>query len=99
MIIKLSTTHKASSLCNSFLSCFLVSILIPHDFRDGGEVEHGSGCLANVAGAVSEKQQVNDELRVLGQAQSLQGEPDYHVKVPNAQGFVSDVFLHELNKK
>ena len=99
MIIKLSTTHEASSLCRSLLSCFLPSRLIPHDFRDGGEVEHGSGCLADVACAESKKQQVVDELLVLGHAQFLRREPGFHVEVAGPQGFVSDVFQQELNKK
>ena len=74
-------------------------MIITQDFRDGGEVEHGSGCLADVAGAESKKQQVVDELLVLGHVQFLRREPGFHVKVPNPQGFVSDVFRHELNKK
>ena len=53
------------------MSCFIPSIFIPHEFRDGGEVEHGSGRVAGVAGAESEKQQIVDELLILGHAESL----------------------------
>ena len=73
--------------------------MLSHDFRDGGEVEHGSGCLADVACAESKKQQVVDEVLVLGHAQFLRREPAFNVEVLNAQGFVSDVFRHVLNKK
>ena len=77
------------------MSCFHPSIFIPHDYRDGGEVDHGSGRVAGVAGAESEKQLVVDELLILGHAESLRREPGFHVEVSNPQGFVSDVFRHE----
>ena len=72
---------------------------LPHNFRDGGEVEHGSVCLADVACAESKKQQVVDKLLVPGHAQFLRGEPGFHVKLPNPQALVFDDFGHKLNKK
>ena len=72
---------------------------LPHDFRDGGEVEHGSGYLADVAGAESKKQQVVDELLVLGHAKFLREEPGFQVKLPDPQALVFDDFGHKLNKK
>ena len=51
--------------------------------------------MAGVAGAESEKQQVVDELLVLGHAESLRREPGSHVEVAGPQGFVSDVFRYE----
>ena len=40
-------------------------------------------------------QQVVDELLVLDHAESLRRESGSHVKVPDPQGFFSDVFRHE----
>ena len=69
------------------------------DFRDGGKVEHGSGCWANLTCAESEKQEVVDELLVLSHANFLRREPGLHVKVADPQALVSDVFRHERIKK
>ena len=55
--------------------------------------------MADVACAKSKKQQVVDELLVLVHAKFLRREPGFHVKVADPQGFVSDEFLRELNKK
>ena len=72
---------------------------VPHDFRDWGEIEHWSGCLADVAGAESKKQLVVDELLFLDHAQFLRREPCFHVKLSNPQALVFDDFWHKLNKK
>ena len=53
------------------------------DLRDGGKVEHGSGCWANLTCAESEKQEVVDELLVFSLAKFLRRESGLHVKVPN----------------
>ena len=55
--------------------------------------------MADVAGAESKKQQVVDELLVLGHAKFLRREPGFHVKLPNPQALVFDDFGHKLNKK
>ena len=52
-----------------------------------------------VAGAESEKQQVVDELLVLGHAKFLRREPGFDMKIPNPKDLVFDDFGHELNKK
>ena len=81
------------------MSRFLDLGSILRDLRDGGEVEHGSGCRANLTCAESKQQQVVDELLVLNHAKFLLREPGLHVKVPNPQALVSDAFRHELIKK
>ena len=77
------------------MSRFLDRGLILRDLRDGGKVEHGSGCWANVTYAESKKQEVVDELLVLSHAKFLLREPDLHLKVPDPQAIVSDAFRHE----
>ena len=67
--------------------------------RDGGKVEHGSCCWANLTCAESKQQQVVDELLVLSHAKFLLREPGLHVKVADSQALVSDAFWHELIKK
>ena len=79
------------------MSRFLDPGFILRDLRDGGKVEHGSGCWANLTCAESKKQEVVDELLVLSHAKFLRREPGLHVKVPNPQALVSDAFRHELN--
>ena len=69
------------------------------DLRDGGKVEHGSGCWANVTCAESKQQELVDELLVLSHAKFLRREPGLHVKVADLQALVSDAFRHELIKK
>ena len=68
---------------------------ILRDLRDGGKVEHGSGCRANLTCAESKQQQVVDELLVLSHAKFLLRETGSHVKVANPQALVSDAFRHE----
>ena len=72
---------------------------ILRDLRDGGKVEHGSGCWANLTCAESKKQEVVDELLVLSHAKFLRRESGLHVKVADPQALVSDAFRHELIKK
>ena len=81
------------------MSRFLDPGFILRDLRDGGEVEQGSGCGANPTCAEFKKQEVVDELLVLGHAKFLRREPGLHVKFPNPQPLVSDAFRHELIKK
>ena len=69
------------------------------DLRDGGKVEHGSGCWANLTCAESKNQEVVDELLVISHTKFLRRERDLHVKVANPLALVSDAFRHELNKK
>ena len=69
------------------------------DLRDGGNVEHGSGCRANLTCAESKKQEVVDELLVLSHAKFLRREPGFYMKFPNPQDLVFDDFRHKLNKK
>ena len=81
------------------MSRFLNQGFILRDFRDGGNVEHGSGSWADLTCAESKQQEVDDELLVLSHAKFLLREPSLHVKVPNPQALVSDAFRHELIKK
>ena len=67
--------------------------------RDGGKVEHGSGCRASVTCDESMKQEVVDELLVLSHAKFLRRESGLNVNVANPQALVSDAFRHELIKK
>ena len=53
------------------MSLFLDPDFIIRDLRDGGKVEHGSGCWVNLTGAESKEQQVVDELLVLSHAKFL----------------------------
>ena len=81
------------------MSRFLDPGFILRDLRDGGKVEHGSGCWVNLTCAESKEDEVVDELLVLGHAKFLLRESGLHVKVPNPQALVSDAFRHELIKK
>ena len=72
---------------------------ILRDLRDGGKVEHGSCCWANLTCAESQKQEVVDELLVLSHAKFLRRESGLYVEFPDPQALVSDVFRHELIKK
>ena len=81
------------------MSRFLDPCLILRDLRDGGKVEHGSGCWADLTCAEPKKQEVVDELLVLSHAKFLRRESGMHVKIPNPQALVSDAFRHELIKK
>ena len=81
------------------MSRFLDPCFIFRDLRDGGKVEHGSGCRANLTCAESEQQEVVDELLVLSHAKFLRRESGLHVKVPDPKALVSDAFRHELIKK
>ena len=46
-------------------------ITVVRDLRDGGKVEHWSGCRANLTCAESKQQEVVDELLVLSHAKFL----------------------------
>ena len=81
------------------MSRFIYPCYILRDLRDGGKVEHGSGCWANLTCAESKKQEVVDELLVLSHSKFLRREPGLHVKVADPQALVSDAFRHELIKK
>ena len=63
------------------MSRLLDPCFILRDLRDGGKVEHGSGCWANTC-AEPKQQEVVDELLVLSHAKFLLREPGLHVKVP-----------------
>ena len=77
------------------MSRFLDLGSILRDLRDGGKVEHGSGCWADLTCAESKKQEVVDELLVFSHAKFLLREPGLHVKIPKPQALVSDAFRHE----
>ena len=81
------------------MSRFLDPGLTLPDLSDGGKVEHGSGCRANLTCAEPKQQEVVDELLVLSHAKFLLRESGLHVKVPNPQALVSNAFRHELIKK
>ena len=81
------------------MSSFLDLGSILRDLRDGGKVEHGSCCWANLTCAEPKQQEVVDELLVLSHAKFLRREPGLHVKVADPQALVSDVFRHELIMK
>ena len=78
------------------MSRFLDPGFILRDLRDGGKVEHGSGCWASITYAESKKQEVVDELLDLSHAKFLRRESGLHVKVANPQALVSDAFWHGL---
>ena len=81
------------------MSSFIDPGFILRDLRDGGKVEQGSGCWANLTYAEPKQQELVDELLVLRHAKFLRRESGLHVKVPNPQALVSDAFWHELIKK
>jgi hypothetical protein len=53
------------------MSRFLDPGFILRDLGDGGKVEHGSGCRANLTCAEPKQQEVVDELLVLSHAKFL----------------------------
>ena len=71
LMLKACSPHESSSLSCYALLRFLNQGFILRDLRDGGKVEHGSGCWAHLTCAESKEQDVVDELLVLSHAKFL----------------------------